>query len=42
MVSNVNTFTCTATANIDDDVTIDTWTINDAGQLINTTNDATS
>lgn len=42
MVSNGSTFTCTATANIDDDVTIDTWTINDAGQLINTINDATS
>lgn len=42
MVSGVNTFTCTATANIDDDVTIDTWTINDAGLLVNTINDATS
>lgn len=42
MVSAQNTFTCTATANIDDDVTIDTWTINDAGQLVNTINDATS
>ena len=42
MVSTANTFTCTATANIDDDATIDTWTINDAGQLTNTTNDATS
>jgi prepilin-type N-terminal cleavage/methylation domain-containing protein len=42
MVAGVNTFTCTATANIDDDVTIDTWTINGAGQLVNTINDATS
>ena len=42
MAAGVNTFTCTATANIDDDVTIDTWTINDAGQLINTIDDATS
>jgi len=41
MVSGPNTFTCTATANIDDDVTIDTWTINDAGQLVNTIDDAT-
>lgn len=42
MASGANTFTCTANANIDDDVTIDTWTINDAGQLINTIDDATS
>lgn len=42
MVSGVNTFTCTATADIDDDVTIDTWTINDVGQLVNTIDDATS
>lgn len=42
MVAGVNTFTCTATANIDDDGIIDTWTINDAGQLINTIDDATS
>ncbi|UCE66435.1 MAG: prepilin-type N-terminal cleavage/methylation domain-containing protein [Candidatus Zixiibacteriota bacterium] len=42
MAASQNTFTCTATANIDDDATIDTWTINDAGQLINTINDATS
>jgi prepilin-type N-terminal cleavage/methylation domain-containing protein len=42
MVAGVNTFTCTATANIDDDVTIDTWTIDNAGQLVNTINDATS
>ncbi len=42
MVTGVNTFTCTATANIDDDGIIDTWTINDAGQLINTIDDATS
>ncbi|MEE8417577.1 MAG: prepilin-type N-terminal cleavage/methylation domain-containing protein [candidate division Zixibacteria bacterium] len=42
MAATVTTFTCTATANIDDDVAIDTWTINDAGQLINTIDDATS
>jgi prepilin-type N-terminal cleavage/methylation domain-containing protein len=42
MATGANTFTCTATANIDDDVTIDTWTINNAGQLINTIDDATS
>jgi len=42
MASQVNTFTCTATANIDDDVTIDTWTIDNAGTLINTINDSSS
>ena len=42
MASGVNTFTCTATANIDDDVIIDTWTMNDAGILVNTIDDATS
>ncbi len=42
MATGANTFTCTATANIDDDITIDTWTINNAGQLINTIDDATS
>ncbi|HWR82990.1 MAG TPA: prepilin-type N-terminal cleavage/methylation domain-containing protein [Candidatus Deferrimicrobium sp.] len=34
-----NTFTATATANIDGDLTIDTWTITDAGVLLNTIND---
>ena len=42
MVSTATTFTCTATANIDDDATIDTWTVDDSGQIINTINDATS
>lgn len=42
MGAGVNTFTCTATANIDDDGIIDTWTINDTGQLVNTIDDATS
>jgi type IV pilus assembly protein PilE len=42
MASSANTFTCTATADIDDDVAIDTWTINDAGLLINTIDDASS
>jgi hypothetical protein len=32
-VNGVN-FTCTATANLDDDATIDTWTIDDTGDLI--------
>ncbi len=42
MAANATSFTCTATGNIDDDATVDTWTINDAGQLVNTINDATS
>ncbi len=32
-------FTCTATGNIDDDATIDTWTIDEEGTLLNTLND---
>lgn len=32
-------FRCTATANLDDDPTVDTWTIDDGGALIQTTND---
>ena len=36
-----NTFTATATGNLDDDATIDTWTINQAGVLQNTINDVT-
>jgi len=36
----LTTFTATATANLDDDAIIDTWTINDAGTLTNTINDA--
>ncbi len=37
-----NTFTCTATANLDDDATVDTWTIDQTGALINTINDVTT
>ena len=37
-----NNFTATATANIDDDATIDTWTIDNNGTLINTINDVTT
>jgi len=33
MVAAANTFTCTATANLDDDVTNDVWTITEAGNL---------
>ena len=40
MAAAVNTFTCTATANLDDDATVDTWTINDAGTLTCTIDDA--
>ena len=40
MVSAVNTFTCTATANLDDDVAIDTWTITQTGELVNTIDDS--
>ena len=39
MVAAANTFTCTATANLDDDAVIDTWTITNAGVLVNTIND---
>ena len=38
-VPTATTFTCTATANIDDDVAIDTWTINEMGTLVNTIDD---
>jgi type II secretory pathway pseudopilin PulG len=34
-------FIVTATGNIDDDATIDTWTINEQGTLINTISDVT-
>ncbi|HWR82989.1 MAG TPA: prepilin-type N-terminal cleavage/methylation domain-containing protein [Candidatus Deferrimicrobium sp.] len=39
MVAAQNTFTATATANLDDDGTVDTWTITEAGVLQNTIND---
>ncbi len=42
MVAAANTFTCTATANLDDDAAVDTWTINQAGNLVNTINDVTA
>lgn len=41
MVAAANTFSCTATANLDDDTTIDTWTIDQTGNLQNTINDVT-
>jgi Tfp pilus assembly protein PilE len=39
IVAAQNTFTARATANLDDDPTVDTWTINEAGILTNTIND---
>jgi len=38
----VNTFTATATANLDDDAVIDTWQITELGNLVCTINDASS
>lgn len=35
-------FTATAICNLDDDATIDTWTMNDAGTLTNTVDDVTT
>jgi prepilin-type N-terminal cleavage/methylation domain-containing protein len=40
MVANNTSFTCTATANIDPDPTVDTWTVTQAGTIICTINDA--
>ncbi len=40
MVSALNTFTCTATSNLDDDATVDTWTIDDTGTLTCTIDDS--
>lgn len=39
VAANATTFTCTATANLDDDATVDTWTINQDGILANTVDD---
>lgn len=36
-----NSFTATATANLDDDATVDTWEIKETGVLLNTANDST-
>jgi len=41
MAADTTSFTCTATANLDDDTTIDTWTIDEDGALANTINDVT-
>ena len=40
IVADENTFTCTATANLDDDATIDTWTMDQTGTLVNTIDDS--
>jgi len=39
IVAERTSFTCTATSNLDDDDAVDTWTIDDGGQLIQTIND---
>jgi prepilin-type N-terminal cleavage/methylation domain-containing protein len=41
-VGGANTFTATATANLDDDPTIDTWTVDESGTITCTINDANS
>jgi len=40
IAADSNTFTATATANLDDDGTDDIWTIDEAGTLLCTSNDA--
>jgi len=42
ITGNVNSFVATAAGNIDDDATLDTWTINQDGVLTNTINDVTT
>ena len=39
MISSPSTFTCTATANLDSDASIDTWTIDETGTLTHTIDD---
>ena len=39
IVGTANTFTATATADIDDDPTVDTWTMDENGILTNTIDD---
>ena len=39
ITATASTFTATATANLDDDATEDTWTINQDKQLVQTTDD---
>jgi type IV pilus assembly protein PilA len=42
MAAALNTFSCTATANLDDDGTVDTWTIDQTGALVNSIDDSVS
>ncbi len=42
MAAAANTFSCTATGNLDDDAAIDTWTVDQTGNLLNTINDVTT
>jgi type IV pilus assembly protein PilE len=42
LTAAANTFTCTATANIDDDATIDTWSIDAQGNMVAVIDDVTS
>lgn len=42
IVSNGNSFTCTATGNIDDDPALDTWTIDEEGEIVCVVDDATT
>lgn len=42
MVADSSSFTCTGTANLDDDATVDTWTMNQNGNLVNTVDDVSS
>jgi len=39
-VPNPSQFSCVATANLDDDAAIDTWTIDNTGTLVNTVDDS--
>ncbi len=41
-IGGANAFTATATADLDDDPTIDTWIVNETGAVTCTTNDANS
>jgi prepilin-type N-terminal cleavage/methylation domain-containing protein len=42
MTANQAQFTCTATANLDDDPAVDTWFIDDTGKLQNTIDDVSN
>ncbi len=42
MTAAASTFQCVATGNLDDDVAVDTWTIDNSGTLVNTVDDSVS